>query len=327
MKKLLIIFSVSISSLNLFAQPKIEVKKINSHQISIGTGDKVITNLMWIDSLEKPVLYPVNAPSNEMITRGFPLQPRPEDPKDHPHHIGLWLNYESVNGLDFWNNSYERAAVKHKYGSIKLDSILQMKSGNEGVVSYAGHWHDHQKQKLMQEKTTYVFTAKDNQYIIDRYTELTAVQQIVFKDVKDGLLGLRVRRELQIPTGDTDRLATGNYITSEGKTGDDAWGTKASWCMLYGKLKNDSVSVLIIDHPKSFGYPTYWHARGYGLFAANPLGRSVFSKGKEAANLRLQEGESVRFQYRVVISSRKERLSDAAIKQLEQEFASKNWYQ
>ena len=51
------------------------------------------------------------------------------------------------------------------------------------------------------------------------------------------------------------------------------------------------------------GYPSYWHARGYGLFAINPLGRKVFSNGKEQFNLTLEPGESVTFRYKVVISS------------------------
>ena len=46
-----------------------------------------------------------------------------------------------------------------------------------------------------------------------------------------------------------------------------------------------------------------WHARGYGLFALNPLGRKVFSEGKEELNLTLQPNTSVRFQYRVMVSS------------------------
>ncbi|MBU3745613.1 MAG: hypothetical protein FGM61_13910, partial [Sediminibacterium sp.] len=59
----------------------------------------------------------------------------------------------------------------------------------------------------------------------------------------------------------------------------------------------------IIDHPSNPGYPTYWHARNYGLFAANPLGQKVFSKGTENLNYRLSKGQTVRFQYRVVITS------------------------
>ena len=40
-----------------------------------------------------------------MVTRGFPLEPRPGERVDHPHHVGLWFNHGDVNGVDFWNNS------------------------------------------------------------------------------------------------------------------------------------------------------------------------------------------------------------------------------
>ena len=42
--------------------------------------------------------------------------------------------------------------------------------------------------------------------------------------------------------------------------------------------------------PEEPGHPTHWHARGYGLFAANPLGAKVFSEGKEQLELRDREG-------------------------------------
>ncbi|MNR51707.1 hypothetical protein D3C85_1714210 [compost metagenome] len=61
--------------------------------------------------------------------------------------------------------------------------------------------------------------------------------------------------------------------------------------------------MTIIDHPENPGYPTYWHARDYGLFAANPLGQEIFSKGKERLNLKLLPGASVTFKYRVLITS------------------------
>jgi hypothetical protein len=61
------------------------------------------------------------------------------------------------------------------------------------------------------------------------------------------------------------------------------------------------VSITIIDHPDNPGYPAYWHARGYGLFAVNPLGQEAFSKGKEKLNLVVKKNESVTFRYRIVI--------------------------
>ena len=156
-------------------------------------------------------------------------------------------------------------------------------------------------------------------------------------DIKDGMLGLRVAHELELPSKEkkefkddkgnvtivdasADTTPNGNYITSEGITGDDVWATRAQWCMLYGKMGDDTESIVIIDHPGNPGYPTYWHARGYGLFAANPLGQKVFSKGKETMNFSLKQGQSITFRYRIVIASGKEKLSNEAIRLLAGDF-------
>lgn len=39
--------------------------------------------------------------SGKVITRGYPMNPRPFERMDHPHHVGLWFNFGDVNGLDF----------------------------------------------------------------------------------------------------------------------------------------------------------------------------------------------------------------------------------
>jgi len=64
------------------------------------------------------------------------------------------------------------------------------------------------------------------------------------------------------------------------------------------------VTLAILDHPNNVGFPTYWHARGYGLFAANPLGMQGFSNGLEELNFRLDQGQATTFRYRVLILSR-----------------------
>ena len=73
--------------------------------------------------------------------------------------------------------------------------------------------------------------------------------------------------------------------------------------MLTGKKENKDITVGIIDHPANIGYPAYWHARGYGLFSINPLGRKIFSNGKEELNFSLVPAQSTTFRYRVVIHS------------------------
>ncbi|MES1224846.1 MAG: DUF6807 family protein, partial [Bacteroidota bacterium] len=118
-----------------------------------------------------------------------------------------------------------------------------------------------------------------------------------------------------------DSIANGNYLTSEGKRGDDAWSTRARWCMMYGKMGNDSISIAIIDHPSNPNYPTFWHARGYGLFALNPLGEKIFTNGKSEKNLQWKKGESIRFYYRIIINNDKKNLSVEQLNKMADDFA------
>jgi hypothetical protein len=242
---------------------------------------------------------------------------------DHPHHTGLWLNYESVNGLDFWNNSFAISPEKKlHYGSIKHRKIKAHRaSKHTATLVTESEWVDAVGAALLHETTTFNFSIYRNDFIIDRKSELEAVNgEVVFKDVKDGFLGLRVARSLEQPSSQEDKFVdahgnvtttavmnndgvTGEYVNREGGTGDNVWGKRSKWTMLTGKVNDEPVSVGIIDHPSNVGYPTYWHARGYGLFAANPLGQNVFSNGKEQLNYSLQKGQSVSFVYRIIVHS------------------------
>lgn len=329
---------------SLFAQKKEAVKVTRSateNKVDIFIGGKPFTSFMYPDSLEKPVLFPIRAANGTIVTRGFPLDSRPGEPTDHPHHIGLWFNFENVNGLDFWNNSYAIPQnKKNLYGWVRTDKILEAKSGKTGVLAYHANWTNQQKQVLLEETTRFEFSGDENQRIIDRFTTLKADTAIVFNDAKDGMLGLRLAHELQMPTkedqqftdnkgnvtlvkGGTDHIANGNYITSAGKMGNDAWSSRGVWCKVYAKMAADSVSIAIIDHPKNPNYPTFWHARGYGLFAANPLGEKVFTNGKSEKNLHLNKGESVTFRYRIVINSGSQTISAAKLSEMAGEFGEK----
>lgn len=323
---------------------RITADSANSRFI-VTAGGQPFTTFIYPVNLEKPVLYPVFASDGQLVTRGFPLQPRPGEPVDHPHHIGIWFNYENVNGLDFWNNSFAIPAdKKHLYGWIRAKALIdnskydKSKNANKGVLIYGADWADSSGNDLIMETTGLVFSASGSERIIDRMTILTALRDVSLPDSKDGLIGMRVTKELQIPASASkkytdnkgnitnvpagiDTTANGTYLTSTGKQGDSAWGTRGTWCMLYGKKGPDTISIVMIDHPANPGYPTYWHARGYGLFAANPLGQKVFSNGKESMNLSLKKGQSVTFRYRIVINAGKERMSTGRIGQLADDFA------
>jgi len=339
---LTILFFSSVSS--SFSQENKMVKVIKDSKekkVDIFIGQKLFTSLLYPDTLEKPVLFPIYAANGTVVTRGFPLNTSPGDPTDHPHHIGLWFNFENVNGLDFWNNSYAIPTEKKSgYGWIKTDRIIEATSGPKGIVSYHANWTNQNNNILLEETTRFEFSGHGHQRIIDRTTVLKADTLVTFTDAKDGLLGLRLAHALQIPTnedqkftddkgnetivkGGTDKTANGNYLTSEGKQGNDAWSTRGVWCKAYGKMGNDSISIAIIDHPENPNYPTFWHARGYGLFAANPLAEKVFTNGKSEKNLALKKGESVSFRYRILINNGDKTISAEQLNKQAREFAKK----
>jgi hypothetical protein len=299
------------------------VKNEAMRRVDIIVDGRAFTSYVWPESLTKPVLYPLFTAQGNVVTRGFPLEPRPGERVDHPHHAGLWFDYGDVNGVDFWNNSTAlSAAERTKMGTIAQRRIVRTQDGKDrGELEVETDWIMPDGKPILRENTTFVFRGGPNLREVDRITTLTALdQRVVFHDNKEGVIGMRVRRELEQPSNEplvfTDASGkptsvkvldntgvTGSYRSSEGKVGDAVWGTRGRWTMLSGQIGKEPVTLVILDHPRNTGFPTYWHARGYGLFAANPLGQEVFSNGKEKLNFTLEPKASATFRYRLLILS------------------------
>ena len=300
------------------------VNKKADKKIEVWIGNNLFTNYIFPNKnvLKKPALFPVMTSKGTTITRGYPHAPRANERTDHPHHVGVWLNYEWVNGDDFWNNSNTPPNPKSTYGTIVHKSITKIKSGKKkGQLIVTADWLNKNDKVVLSEITEYTFQGIDNQRIIDRKTTLVAINDtVLFKDVKDGFFAIRVAHELEHPSKTAEIFTdnngvetkvpvmnnegvTGNYRNSEGIEGEAVWSKRARWVNLKGQMKDEKISVAIFDHPQNVGYPSFFHARGYGLFSINPLGRSVFTEGKEALNLKLEKGKSITFQYRLVVTS------------------------
>jgi hypothetical protein len=303
----------------------VQVIADESHRrVDINVDGKPFTSYVWPTSLKKPVLYPLVDDEGITVTRGYPLEPRPDERVDHPHHAGLWFNYGNVNGFDFWNNSDAiKPEDRSKMGTVVHTKIVSTKSGvDHGELVVDSTWITGENKPLLQQTTRYIFLRRAHARIIDQFVTIKALDRAVFKDDKEGLLGMRVARWLESPeekggtfmdaNGNPTQVAaapaganpaTGVYLTSEGVKGPAAWATRGRWCALTGNTGNHTVTIAIFDHPKNPGYPTYWHARGYGLFAANPLGRSIFDPKQSSFNYALEKGQSATFRYRVILFS------------------------
>ena len=293
-----------------------------ARRVDVAIGGQPFTSYVWPERLRKPVLYPLRSAKGTLVTRGWPFDPRPGERVDHPHHVGLWFDYGNVNGIDFWNNS---DALKPddaaKMGTVVHRRVVEAKSGGDsGRLVTEMDWIGPGDVVLLHERAEFVFRGDAGGRSVERVTTLTAGdRRVVFNDNKEGLFGMRVARQLEHPSKQAEVFTdasgkatavpvlnnsgvTGSYLTSEGKKGDDAWGTRGRWTTLTGTIGDEALTLAILDHPKNPGFPTYWHARGYGLFAANPLGSSVLGDGKgPVLNLTLEAHGSTSFRYRVVI--------------------------
>jgi hypothetical protein len=296
-------------------------------RVDVTIDGKPFTSYIWPTTLKKPVFYPLIDSDGVTVTRGYPLAPLAGERVDHPHHAGMWFNYGNANGFDFWNNSDAiKPEQRPKMGTVVHTRIVSTKSGVEsGELVVDSEWITGEGNKIIEQRTRYVFTRSAGRRVIDQLVTLKAVDKVVFNDDKEGVLGIRVARWLESPeekggiftdaNGNATKVdapvgpnpATGVYLTSEGVKGPAVWSTRGRWCSLTGHTSSNHMdSIAIIDHPGNPGYPTYWHARGYGLFAANPLGRSVFDPKQPAFNYTLEKGQETTFRYRVVIADRAE---------------------
>ena len=322
--------------------PKIEfVEREADQRVDVLVDGKPFTSYRWPDNVYKPILYPVFTSRGTEITRGFPLNPKEGERTDHMHQVGNWLNYGNVNGYDFWGNG-STGERNIKGGQIKHISVDKLSPGTgEASMVTTASWVDPKQKELLSEKTEFHFIAKGPLRIIDRITTLTATadKPVIFKDTKEGMFGIRVARQLELPSKEALTLTdaqgnpttvkkmsnegvTGNYRSSEGITGEDVWSTRAKWMNLYGNFGDEKVSLVVCDHPENVSYPTYWHARGYGLFAANPLGAKDFTKEKEELNFTLPPGKSLTFKYRILLNSGSH-LTDSAINSYADDFAGR----
>jgi hypothetical protein len=303
-----------------------------AHRVDITIDGQPFTSYLWDTNQRKPLLYPLVAPDGTTVTRGFPFHTLPGERVDHPHHAGLWFNYGNANNFDFWNNSDAvKPTAAHPYGSIRHDRIVSTHSGaDSGELTTESTWSTEDpatgsKQPILSQSSRYVFSkttiAGKPARAIDLTVTLKALVPVTFHDDKEGLLGIRVAHFLESPTekggvffdasGKATQVpaadpagATGVYRTSEGKVGDAVWSTRGKWCELSGNTPDGKAeTIAIFDHPGNPGYPTYWHARGYGLFAANPLGAHIFDPKAAPLNFAIDKDKSATFHYRILLLS------------------------
>lgn len=290
------------SSVSLAVAEELSVKKSESG-VEVLVGDQPFTTYHF-KSGAKPVLWPVHGPKQVEMTRAYPLREGVEgEATDHVHQRSFWFTHGDVDGVSFWHETEGHGNIVHK-------ELVTAEGGETATIVTKNDWQNAAGEKLLEDVRTLRFGVEPAGRYIDFDIVLTASEKDVkFGDTKEGMFGLRIAESMRADIKDAEKK--GRIFNSEGQVNDATWGKPAAWVDYSGLVKGEHVGIAILNHPTSFRYPTHWHVRTYGLFAANPFGLHDFKAVKEGDGSHvLKKGESISFRYRVIFHEGDEKKGD-----------------
>lgn len=236
-----------------------------------------------------PILWPIIGPTGKPMTRAYPMAEGPGERKDHPHHRSMWFTHGDVNGVSFWELG--KGVIRHRE-SVKIAG------GEKAVVVTRNDWIAPGGKKVCEDERRLGFgTDGDARWIDFEITIKASRGPLKFGDTKEGTMAVRVAGTMKV-----DAKLGGRIVNSKGQTDKEAWGKPAAWVDYYGPVDGETVGIAILNHPSSFRFPTHWHVRTYGLFAANPFGLHDFAGSREVdGSHTVAEGQTMTLRYRVLL--------------------------
>jgi hypothetical protein len=243
-----------------------------------------------VSSGNKPILWPVIGPTGQPMTRSYPMKNVPGETKDHPHQRSIWFTHGDVNGIGFWDQSSKAGRIVHR-------EFVKLAGGETAAIVTRNDWLAPDGKKQLEDQRALRFGLIGETRWIDFDITLIATEGPVrFGDTKEGTFGVRVAEALAV-----DAKRGGTIVNSQGERDTNAWGKRASWVDYFGSVDHEAVGIAILNHPSSFRYPTFWHVRTYGLYAANPFGTKNFTgRQGDDGSYTLPAGEKLPLRYRLL---------------------------
>lgn len=274
--------------------------------VAVTIGGKPFTSYHFDPQIAKSYLQPLRSASGVVVTRSYPVMTsipteHQHDKSVEPHQRPLYFGHGDINGYSFWTEgafaSYYGAGTPLSFGRMVFRKLEEMHGGaDSGTVRALFDLVGPDGKAFAQEDQTFTFRGDSETRTVDCTFVIHALEKPVrFGDTKEGTFAIRLAAPFEAPQG--------SMVNSAGGVGEaQVWGKRADWVDVDGTIDGQEVGVAIFDSPHSFRHPTYWHARGYGLLAANPFGLSYFLKDpKQDGSYTVAPGGSVSFIYRVLI--------------------------
>lgn len=315
------VFTVAAAALLATGVSSAEVTLVeHDDHVAVAIDGQPFTSYVFQGRL-KPVLFPLLGPGGVPLTRSYPLvKDVAGEPLDHPHHESVWFTHGRINGEDFWSPNGENqgsSAGKTSQAHVEHVEFVEMMGGTVGVITSRNSWVSEAGETVCTDTRTLVFGADGSARTIDYAVTFHADHgPLTFGDTKEGTMALRVIPALQPKDTNGSQGAAGRITDAEGRVNGDVWGKKARWVDYSGTVGDRPLGIAMCDAPTNPRHPTTWHARDYGLFAANPFGLHDFSGAPEhAGDLTVPAGESLTLRYLIVLHE-----GDAAAADIEGRF-------
>jgi len=242
----------------------------------------------------RPYFFPVRGPRGEHMTRRFPMEAGvPGEAADHPHHQGLWLAHGDVNGHDFWHGG--ATPPQRRLQALTADASGPLFGGFTARFELL----DPAGASLGTEVQRWRFWSLGQDRLLEVAAEFGAGRAgLSFGDTKEGFFGIRTHPALRL----NGEAATATLLDSAGRRDGDIWGQRAAWVDASGVVDARPAGVTLFDHPDNPRHPTWWHARDYGLLAANPFGVHDFErKPAGTGDFHVAPLDSVQFRWAVLL--------------------------
>ena len=273
----------------------------NGNQINILIDTRPFATYYFDPAIAKPYLFPLRSAKGTVITRSFPmLGDISGEVRDEPHQRAMYFAHGSINGFDFWGEAAFPKWSNHSartFGRTLFHTLDQMIGGPEsGTLRVTFDLVKPDGTTIAEETQAYTFSGDENSRTMDcEFTIHGSEGAIEFGDTKEGTFAIRLVKDLDSPPG--------LMVNSAGANGEkEIWGKRADWVDYYGNVSGEDVGIAIFDHPQNFRHPTYWHARAYGLLAANPFGVREFTRDRhQDGAYTIPAGGSLTLRYRVLI--------------------------
>lgn len=280
----------------------VRVKKADG-AVDVTINGELFTRYVYTGA-PKPYCYPIIGPTGKPVTRNFPTREVEGESRDHPHHRSLWFTFGEVSGVDFWTESAAGGKIVHREFEKLVSGPVY------GRIVARDDWMSGEGKKVCEDTRDLRIYRTASGRVMDFEITIRATDgPVTFVDTKEGMFGIRVACSMEVNRG------KGHIENARGDKDGAAWGKQAEWCDYYGPVDDETVGIAIMDHPTSFRYPTYWHVRTYGLFAANPFGLKAFTNGRiEDGSYTIPAGGEITFRYRIFIhkgTTQEARLAEA----------------